>query len=130
MSTSTHPASVIPPRSLQACTPPLPLDAVWELYLYVAGRTPKSITALDNLQRLCEKYLKNQCTIVVIDLVEHPQLARDDQILAVPALVRKMPPPSKKILGDLSDEERVLAELDLPPHAWHDSPFRENIKSP
>ncbi|HEY6098949.1 MAG TPA: circadian clock KaiB family protein, partial [Anaeromyxobacter sp.] len=89
--------------------------ADWELRLYVAGRTPRCVTALRNLERLCEEHLKGQYRIEVIDLLENPQLARGDQILAVPTLVRKLPEPMKKIIGDLSNEERVLIGLDLRP---------------
>jgi len=85
----------------------------WELRLYVAGQTPKSIAALANLKKFCEEHLKDQYTIEVVDLVKHPQLARGDQILAIPTLVRKMPSPMKKIIGDLSNTERVLVGMDL-----------------
>ena len=87
----------------------------WELRLYVAGPTPKSITAFDNLKKLCEEHLKGKYHIEVIDLLKNPQLARGDQIVAVPTLVRKLPPPLKKIIGDLSNEVRVLVGLDLRP---------------
>jgi circadian clock protein KaiB len=89
--------------------------AEWELRLYVAGRTPRCVVALRNLERLCEEHLKGQYRIEVIDLLKNPQLARGDQILAVPTLVRKLPEPMKKIIGDLSNEERVLVGLDLRP---------------
>ena len=85
----------------------------WELRLYVAGQTPKSITALANLKKFCEEHLKGQYTIEVIDLVKQPQLARGDQILAIPTLVRKLPSPMKKIIGDLSNTEKVLVGMDL-----------------
>jgi circadian clock protein KaiB len=87
----------------------------WQLRLYIAGRTPRCVTALRNLERLCEHHLKGQYRIEVIDLLKNPQLARGDQILAVPTLVRKLPEPMKKIIGDLSNEERVLVGLDLRP---------------
>jgi circadian clock protein KaiB len=87
----------------------------WELRLYVAGRTPKSVTALDNLQKYCETYLKGQYKIEVIDLLVKPQLAEGDQIFAIPTLVRKVPQPIRKIIGDLSNEERVLVGLDIRP---------------
>jgi circadian clock protein KaiB len=87
----------------------------WELRLYVAGQTPKSITALANLKKLCEEYLKGEYSIEVVDLLRHPQLAGGDQILAIPTLVRKLPPPLRKIIGDLSDTHRVLVGLDLRP---------------
>lgn len=87
----------------------------WELRLYVAGKTPKSVAALKNLQRYCEMHLKDQYIIEVIDLLEHPQLAEGDQILAIPTLVRKVPVPMRKIIGDLSNEEKVLVGLDIRP---------------
>jgi circadian clock protein KaiB len=87
----------------------------WNLRLYVAGQTPKSVTAFANLKDICERHLKGQYTIEVIDLLENPKLARGDQILAIPTLVRKLPPPLRKIIGDLSNTERVLVGLDLFP---------------
>jgi circadian clock protein KaiB len=87
----------------------------WRLRLYVAGQTPKSLAATANLRHLCEDHLPGQYEIEVIDLVENPKLAAGDQILAVPTLVRKLPPPLKKIIGDLSDTERVIVGLDLRP---------------
>jgi circadian clock protein KaiB len=89
--------------------------AKWELRLYVAGQTPKSLAAFENLKKLCEEHLAGQYRIEVVDLLENPTLARDDQILAIPTLVRKLPPPIKKIIGDLSNTERVLVGLDLRP---------------
>ena len=86
---------------------------IWELRLYVAGQTPKSLTAFANLKRLCEEHLAGQYRIEVIDLLENPQLAKGDQIVAIPTLVRKLPEPLKKIIGDLSNTERVLVGLDL-----------------
>ena len=85
------------------------------LKLYVAGQTPKSLTAFANLKKICEEHLKSRYRIVVVDLVEHPQLAKGDQILAIPTLVRKLPEPVRKIIGDLSNTERVLVGLDLKP---------------
>lgn len=85
----------------------------WELRLYVAGQTPKCIAAFSNLKRICEEHLQGQYRIEVIDLLENPQLGRGDQILAIPTLVRKLPVPIKKIIGDLSNTERVLVGLDL-----------------
>jgi circadian clock protein KaiB len=85
----------------------------YELRLYVAGKTPRSLTAIENLKRICEEYLKGQYRIEVIDLLEKPQLARGDQILAIPTLVRKLPMPIRKIIGDLSNTERVLVGLNL-----------------
>lgn len=85
----------------------------WELRLYVAGQTANSLTAFANLKRICEEYLHDQYSIEVVDLLQNPQLAAGDQILAIPTLVRKLPPPLKKIIGDLSNTERVLVGLDL-----------------
>jgi len=87
----------------------------WNLRLYVAGQTPRSLTAFKNLKDICEEYLKGQYHIEVIDLMENPTLARGDQILAVPTLVRKLPQPIRKIIGDLSNTERVLVGLDIQP---------------
>ena len=91
-------------------TPPL-----YELRLYIAGTTPKSVTALSNLKRYCETHLKGQYKLEVIDLLVQPQLAEGDQILAVPTLVRKVPVPIRKIIGDLSNEEKVLVGLNIRP---------------
>jgi circadian clock protein KaiB len=85
----------------------------WELRLYVAGQTPNSMKALANLKKLAEEHLKGKYTIEVIDLCKTPQLAAGDQILAIPTLVRKLPEPIKKIIGDLSNTERVLVGLDI-----------------
>ena len=87
----------------------------YELRLYVAGQTPKSITAFANLKRMCEEHLAGKYSIEVIDLMEKPQLAQGDQIFAIPTLVRKLPEPIRKIIGDLSDKERTLVGLDLIP---------------
>ncbi|MES2278420.1 MAG: circadian clock KaiB family protein [Bacteroidota bacterium] len=87
----------------------------WELRLYVAGKTAKSVTALTNLQRYCEEHLKGQYVIEVVDLLEKPQLAEGDQIFAIPTLVRKVPEPIRKIIGDLSNEEKVLVGLNIRP---------------
>lgn len=87
----------------------------WELRLYVAGQTPKSLTAFANLKKLCEEHLAGHYRIEIIDLLEHPQLAAGDQIVAIPTLVRQLPQPLKKIIGDLSNTERVLVGLDLRP---------------
>jgi circadian clock protein KaiB len=86
---------------------------VWELRLYVAGQTPKSLAAFANLKRICEEHLKGKYSIEVIDLLKNPQLAAGDQILAIPTLVRKLPEPIRKIIGDLSNTERVLVGLDI-----------------
>lgn len=88
-------------------------EGKWILRLYVAGQTPKSVTAFQNLKRICEEKLKNKYTIEVIDLLENPQLGREHQILAIPTLVRKLPVPVRKIIGDLSNTERVLIGLDI-----------------
>ena len=85
----------------------------WDLRLYVAGQTPKSILALANLKKLCEEHLAGRYRIEVIDLVQNPQMARSDQILAIPTLVRRLPEPLRKIIGDLSNQERVLVGLDV-----------------
>lgn len=87
----------------------------WELRLYVAGNTPNSIAAFSNLQQLCEEHMGGRYRIEIIDLFENPQLAQGDQIVAVPTLVRRLPTPIKKIIGDLSNTERVLVGLDLKP---------------
>jgi circadian clock protein KaiB len=86
---------------------------LWQLRLYVAGQTPKSLTAFSNLKKICESHLNGRYRIEVIDLVEQPGLSKGDQILAIPTLVRKLPQPVRKIIGDLSDTERVLVGLDL-----------------
>ena len=88
-------------------------EEIWELRLYVAGQTPKSLTAFANLKRMCEEHLAGRYQIEVIDLLEKPQLARGDQIIAIPTLVRKLPQPIKKIIGDLSNVERTLVGLDV-----------------
>jgi circadian clock protein KaiB len=88
---------------------------VWKLRLYVAGQTPKSIRAFANLKVLCEKHLKGRYRIEVVDLLENPEMARGDQIVAVPTLVRDLPDPVRKIIGDLSDTERTLIGLNLQP---------------
>jgi len=87
----------------------------YELRLYVAGQTAKSATALQNLKKYCEEYLHGQYSIEVIDLLKNPQLAEGDQILAIPTLVKKVPEPVRKIIGDLSNEEKVLVGLDIRP---------------
>ena len=87
----------------------------WELRLYVAGQTPKSMTALANLKKYCEQHVKGRYQLEVIDLLQNPQLAEGDQILAIPTLVRKVPQPIRKIIGDLSNQERVLVGLDIRP---------------
>jgi circadian clock protein KaiB len=89
--------------------------AEWELRLYVAGSSKKSLSAVTNLKRICEQHLAGKYRIEVIDLLENPQLAAGDQILAIPTLVRKLPAPIKKVIGDLSNVERALVGLDLRP---------------
>src|SRR3982751_604971 len=88
-------------------------DQTWELRLYVAGKTQKSVTALSNLKKYCETHLKGKYKIEVIDLLLKPQLAEGDQIFAIPTLVRKVPEPIRKIIGDLSNEEKVLVGLNI-----------------
>ncbi|MEI7869812.1 MAG: circadian clock KaiB family protein [Candidatus Methylumidiphilus sp.] len=94
---------------------PTTSEAKWLLRLYVAGQTPRAITAFANLKKICEDYLDGGYQIEVIDLLVNPTLAKDDQILALPTLVRKLPEPVKKIIGDLSNTERVLVGLDIRP---------------
>ena len=104
---------------------PKPLDEVvategpdvWELRLYVAGKTAKSVAAIENLTRLCERELPGKYRIEIVDLMVHPQLAKGDQILAIPTLVRKLPQPIRKVIGDLSNTERTLVGLQLRPAA-------------
>lgn len=88
----------------------------YDLRLYVAGQTPKSVAALANLKRFCEEHLAGKYKIEVVDLVENPKLARSDQILAIPTLVRRLPEPIRKIIGDLSSTERVLVGLEIRSH--------------
>ena len=85
----------------------------WNLRLYTAGQSPKSLAALDNLKRVCEQHLPGRYSIEVIDLLKNPRLAKDDQIVAIPTLVRKLPEPLRRIVGDLSDTERTLVGLQL-----------------
>jgi circadian clock protein KaiB len=98
----------------RAGAPAAPIDT-WELRLYVTGRSPKCVRAIENLQLACEQHLAGQYHIEIVDLLENPRLAADDQILAVPTLVRKLPPPIRKIVGDLSDTDRLLVGLQLRP---------------
>jgi circadian clock protein KaiB len=93
----------------------------YNLRLYVAGQTPKSLSAIANLKAICEEHLAGRYTVQVIDLLENPQLAAGDQILAVPTLVRRLPPPIKRVIGNLSDTERVLVGLDIVPIGEVDS---------
>jgi circadian clock protein KaiB len=87
----------------------------WELKLYVAGRTPKSVAAIKNLEKYCETYMKGEYKIELIDLLVNPQLAAGDQIFAIPTVVRKVPVPMRKIIGDLSNEEKFLVGLNIRP---------------
>ena len=96
-------------------TTDLPAGETWELRLYVAGSTAKSVAALANLRRYCEQHVPGRYRLEVIDLLQSPQLAEGDQILAIPTVVRKMPEPIRKVIGDLSNEERVIVGLDLRP---------------
>ena len=105
------------PRSKAPKATPAEAPAFWHLRLYVAGQTPKSLNAFANLKRICEEQLKGYYTIEVIDLIQKPQLAANDQILAIPTLIRKLPEPIRRIIGDLSDTERVLVGLALLPRA-------------
>jgi circadian clock protein KaiB len=89
---------------------------IWYLRLYVAGQSPKSLFAFANLKKLCEQHLAGRYEIEIIDLVEHPSLARNDDILAIPTLVRRLPEPLRRIIGDLSNTERVLGGLRLQPN--------------
>ena len=104
------------PAASSKAKPPAAAPWDWELRLYVAGTTPKSLAAFRNIEQLCEEHLAGVYHIEVIDLTKDPQLAQSDQILAVPTLVRKRPAPVRKIIGTLSNTERVLAGLDLRPH--------------
>ncbi|HEX6267357.1 MAG TPA: circadian clock KaiB family protein [Burkholderiales bacterium] len=85
----------------------------WELRLYTAGQTPKSLAAIRNLKKVCEEHLAGRYEIEIVDLLKNPRLAKDDQIVAIPTLVRKLPDPMRKIIGDLSDTERALVGLQL-----------------
>ncbi len=87
----------------------------WDLRLYTAGQSPKSLAALSNLKRICDQHLAGRYSIEVVDLMKNPRLAKDDEIIAIPTLVRKLPEPLRKIIGDLSDEERALVGLQLRP---------------
>jgi circadian clock protein KaiB len=90
---------------------------MWELRLYVAGKTAKSVAAFENLTNLCDKFLTGKYKIEVVDLLVHPQLAKGDQIVAIPTLVRKLPQPIRKVIGDLSNIDRTLVGLQLRPAA-------------
>jgi circadian clock protein KaiB len=92
-----------------------PAEGKWNLRLYIAGKTPKSVTALANLKMMCERELAGRYQIEVVDLLETPERAKADQIVAIPTLVRHLPPPLKRIIGDLSNKERVIVGLELDP---------------
>ncbi len=104
------------PAASRKTKPPLAAHENWDLRLYVAGPTLKSVGAFRNLKQLCEEHLAGRYHIEIIDLMKNPQLAQGDQILAVPTLVRKLPSPIRKIIGNLSNTERVLVGLDLRPY--------------
>src|SRR3954466_7209759 len=93
----------------------MPNEERWELRLYIAGQTPKSVLALKNITKYCKEHLKDRYSIEIIDLLKNPQLAEGDQIFAIPTLVRKFPEPLRKIIGDLSNEEKVLVGLNIRP---------------
>ena len=101
------------PRSLDKLRPSDP--GSWELRLYVAGKTPKSMAAIENLKTICDEHLAGKYHIEIVDLMVHPQLAKGDQIVAIPTLVRKLPKPIRKVIGDLSNVERALVGLQLRP---------------
>jgi circadian clock protein KaiB len=104
-----------PQLDVDSTESPPPPPGFWDLRLYVAGQTPRSVAALANLKRICEEHLAGKYRVEVVDLMVNPQLARSDQILAIPTLVRKLPAPARKIIGDLSQTERVLVGLDFQP---------------
>jgi circadian clock protein KaiB len=105
------------PMNTTSTVPETPVTDIWELRLYVAGRTPKSITAFENLKRICEAHLPGRYRIEVVDLIENPRLAKEDEIIAIPTLVRKLPDPIRRVIGDLSNVERTLVGLQLRPVA-------------
>ena len=104
-----------PPTADNGSATPAEAQQMWDLRLYVTGQSPKCLRAIENLQRACEEHLAGRYQIEVVDLLENPRLAADDQILAVPTVVRRLPPPIRKIVGDLSDTERLLVGLQLRP---------------
>jgi circadian clock protein KaiB len=107
---SSEPLSLMALAATGAADPDM-----WELRLYVAGKTAKSVAAFENLTKLCEEHLAGKYKIEVVDLLVHPQLAKGDQIIAIPTLVRKLPEPIRKVIGDLSNAERTLVGLQLRP---------------
>jgi circadian clock protein KaiB len=112
MTTARRPARK---STLRAVAASLEAAERWELRLYVAGQTPKSLAAFANLKRICEAHLRGNYRIEVIDLLAHPEKARVDQIVALPTLIRRLPPPMKRIIGDLSNSERTLVGMELVP---------------
>jgi circadian clock protein KaiB len=100
-------------RASAKASPKKPVEDSWNMRLYVAGQTPKSLAAFSNLKQLCDQYLTGRYQIEVVDLLKQPQLAQNDQIVALPTLVRKLPEPIKRVIGDLSNLERVMIGLDL-----------------
>jgi circadian clock protein KaiB len=102
-------------KKAKAKKDPVPEQETWELRLYTAGQSPKSLAAFSNLKRICEEHLPGRYKIQVIDLIANPRLAKDDQIVAIPTLVRKLPDPLRRIIGDMSDVERTLVGLQLRP---------------
>jgi circadian clock protein KaiB len=109
-------------------TPPRGGEERWELRLYVAGQTPRSIEAFAHLERICEVHLQGRYSIEVIDLVKNPTLAVGDQIIAIPTVVRRLPAPMKKIIGDLSNMERVIVGLNLTPAKPMTKPVKKSAK--
>ena len=107
----TNPTKPAPPGA----KPPAAESNHYVLRLYVAGQTPRSVDAIANIRRICEEHLEGRYALEVIDLYQQPQLAQGDQIIAVPTLIRQLPPPLRRIIGDMSDTERVLVGLDLKP---------------
>lgn len=108
----------MPSKKMSSLVPEEPVEGdpgFWQLRLYVAGQSPKSLAAFANLRKICEEHLAGKYQIEVIDLLENPKLAQGDQILAIPTLVRKLPEPIKKIIGDLSNTDKVLVGLDIRP---------------
>jgi circadian clock protein KaiB len=106
-------ASSVKPARTKSLVKKAKAPDVWKLRLYVAGQTPKSLTAFSNLKKLCEQHLPGRYQIEIVDLTKQPQLAQNDQIVALPTLVRKLPEPIKRVIGDLSNLERVMVGLDL-----------------
>lgn len=109
----TETAALVGAADAAPVAEPAPDRGFWHLRLYVAGQTPRSVAALANLKKICEDNLAGKYEIEVVDLMKNPALARHDQILAIPTLVRQLPPPARKIIGDLSQTERVLIGLDF-----------------